>query len=177
MSARIIAAGLAMLAATAARAEEPWVGLYIGDGTTARLVLPAPQTPPPGGAVTVLFPEIGGPGLRRAGVVAGEPVAPAENDLMVFEDPAAFAVTPAPGEDLIGIAVLPGGEGPTDIDGNGIAETPLACTSAESVQLALAEGEGAALRLVWYQPVYLGYDTEPTCSEDFFAAAERATAD
>jgi hypothetical protein len=159
----------------AALAEQATVGMYAfaPDGG-ARLVMPAGAALAAGDTVAVLVPEIGGDGLRQGVVTVGEPAQPTENDLMTFEGPATWSASSLSDEDYFGIA-LPGlaeGAAP-DVDGNGVPETAVACTSAESVQLALTEGTGPTLRLVWYQPVYLGYDTEPTCSDDFFAAVER----
>lgn len=158
-----------------ALADDPRVGLYARDGDTARLVMDRADAATPGEALTILLPEIGGTLVQVARQSVGPAVDPVEADAMIYESPAAWALDPVPGEDYFGIAVFAPVDGTMpDTDGNGIPETAIACTSSESVQLALTEGTGNAMRLVWWLPVYLGYDTEPTCPEELFAAIERA---
>lgn len=159
--------------AFAAQAQE--VGMYVADGEGARLVFTDADVLAPGDAITILLPEVGGTDVYEAKMWVGNATDPTANDLMVLGEAYAWLVDEIPDDGSFGIAVtgLAMGDAP-DVDRNGEAETAMACTSSESVQLALTEGQGDALRLVWYMPVYLGYDTEPTCSDAFFAAIERS---
>jgi hypothetical protein len=79
--------------------------------------------------------------------------------------------------DTIGVGVLSSGEGvrllangSVDLDGDGKAERFASCTSSEGVHLTVWSGPiGESVRL-WHSYVYLGYDTEPTCTEAEMAA-------
>lgn len=170
-----ITAAFAILTGSA-HAEAPVVGVYVlGPENTARLIMPAESALRAGEGVTVLIPRESGGDPHRATVIVDGPARATENDLVTFDDPAVLSVAPLSAEDHFGIAVpgLDEGAAP-DLDGNGVAEMPVICTSGESVQMALAEGAGDAMRLVWYQAIYLGYDTEPTCTDAFYAAVDRA---
>jgi hypothetical protein len=74
--------------------------------------------------------------------------------------------------ETIGIGVVSTGEGVrlltkgrVDLDGDGKPERFAGCTSGEGVHLTIWSGPIGDSARLWHTYVYLGYDTEPTCSE------------
>jgi hypothetical protein len=79
-----------------------------------------------------------------------------------------YAISGAPPAPFVGVAILGrpdvrilGERIDVDIDGDGTEETFRSCTSSEGVHLTIWNGRQRR----WHGYHYLGYDTEPTCSE------------
>ncbi|OGR10171.1 MAG: hypothetical protein A2341_06045 [Deltaproteobacteria bacterium RIFOXYB12_FULL_58_9] len=52
-----------------------------------------------------------------------------------------------------------------DLDGDGVHEVFASCATGEGLHLTVWSGPVAASKRLWHSYYYLGYDTEPTCSE------------
>jgi hypothetical protein len=69
----------------------------------------------------------------------------------------------------IGVALADGivatAAGAIDLDGDGSPETFSVCSSSEGLHLTVWSGSVEGGRRLWHSYVYLGYDTEPTCTQ------------
>ena len=61
--------------------------------------------------------------------------------------------------------IVEGGSTGVDLDGDGVAENFRSCTSGEGIHLTVWSGEPLKGTRRWHQYFYLGYDTEPSCTE------------
>ena len=74
--------------------------------------------------------------------------------------------------ETIAVGVIASGEGvhllgrdSVDLDGDGSPERFASCTSTEGVHLTVWSGPVGESARLWHTYVYLGFDTEPTCTE------------
>jgi hypothetical protein len=61
--------------------------------------------------------------------------------------------------------IVAGADGSVDLDRDGKMEAFFACTSSEGVHLTVWSESMETARRLWHSYVYLGYDTEPTCTD------------
>jgi len=91
-----------------------------------------------------------------------EPPAPTASALSGSRDAMAVAT--------LGVGVVVDGtfpvaaDGRVDLDGDGRFESFMSCTSSEGVHLTVWSGPVNDGTRLWHRYVYLGSDTEPTCS-------------